>query len=168
MAQSTRSKVKGSVPVKPLPDPTIASNRQASYNYELLDRFEAGVALLGTEIKSIRDGHANLREAYCRPQKDEMWLLNCHIAEYKAGGYQNHEPTRPRKLLLHKGEILRLRQAVDQKGLTIVPTRMYFKRGRVKVEIAVARGKRAHDKRDATAERDAKREIQRALRHSVR
>jgi SsrA-binding protein len=148
-------------------DRTIALNRKAGHDYELLDRYEAGIVLTGTEIKSIREGRINLREAYVRIQNGEAFLLNCHIAQYQAGSYQNHEPTRPRKLLMHKGEILRLAQAVNQKGLTIVPTRMYYSRGRAKVEIAVARGKKAYDKRAAIAGRDAQRQIARAVRHAV-
>lgn len=146
---------------------TIAANRKASHDYELLERFEAGIALTGTEIKSIREGRVNLREAYVRLQNGEALLLNCHIAQYQAGSYQNHEPTRPRKLLLHKGEIRKLAQATEQKGLTIVPTRMYFHRGRVKVEIAVARGRKSYDKRAAIADRDVQRQIARAVRRSA-
>ena len=148
-------------------DKSIAVNRQAGYDYELLERLEAGIALTGTEIKSIREGRVNLREAYARVQAGEAYLYNCHIAQYQPGSYQNHDPTRPRKLLLHKDEIRRLGQATDQKGLTIVPTRMYFSRGRVKVELALARGKKAYDKRAAIADRDAQRQIARALRHSA-
>jgi SsrA-binding protein len=149
-------------------DRMIAVNRKASHDYELLDRVEAGIVLTGTEIKSVREGRVNVREAYARIQNGEMFLLNCHIAQYQAGSYQNHEPTRPRKLLLHRNEILRLALAVNQKGLTIVPTRMYYVRGRAKVELAVARGKKAYDKRHAIADRDAQRQIARAVRHDVR
>ena len=152
---------------KPETAKTITVNRKAGYDYELLERFEAGIALTGTEIKSIREGRVNLREAYVRVQGGEAYLLNCHIAQYQAGSYQNHEPTRPRKLLLHKDEIRRLAQHTEQKGLTIVPTRMYYSRGRAKVELAVARGKKSYDKRAAIADRDAQRQIARALRHSA-
>ena len=145
---------------------TIASNRAAGHNYELLDRYEAGIQLTGTEIKSIRQGKVNVREAYARIQSNEALLLNCHISQYQAGSWQNHEPTRPRRLLLHKDEIRRLQQAVDQRGLTVVPVRMYFKRGMVKVELALAKGRRAHDKRDAIATREANRQIARALKRS--
>ncbi len=146
---------------------SITLNRKASFDYELLDRFEAGIALTGTEIKSIREGRVNVREAYVRIERGEAFLFNCHIAQYQAGSYQNHEPTRQRKLLLHKSEIERLAQSTDQKGLTIVPTRMYFHRGRVKVEVAVARGKKFYDKRHAMADRDAQRDIARAIRRTA-
>ncbi len=148
-------------------DKTITVNRKATHDYELLERFEAGIVLTGTEIKSIREGRVNLREAYVRVQGGEAVLLGCHIAQYQAGSYQNHEPTRPRKLLLHRDEIRKLAQATDQKGLTIVPTRMYFSRGMVKVEIALARGRKAYDKRAAIADREVQRQIARAIRRSV-
>ncbi len=141
----------------------IAENRRARHDYHLLERLEAGIALTGTEIKSIREGRVNLREAYARVQGGEAYLYNCHIAQYQPGSYQNHDPTRPRKLLLHKDEIRRLGQATDQKGLTIVPTRIYFKGPRAKVELAVAKGKEMHDKRRSIKEREQKREMQRAL-----
>jgi SsrA-binding protein len=153
---------------KPDTEKTITVNRKAGHDYELLDRYQAGIALTGTEIKSIREGRLNLREAYARLQHGEIFLFNCHIAQYQAGSYQNHEPTRPRKLLLHKSEILRLAEATSQKGLTIVPTRMYYSRGRAKVELAVARGKKSYDKRAAIADRDAQRQMARAIRHAVR
>lgn len=163
MARAAKTPAKA----KPALEPTITVNRKASHDYELLDRYEAGVVLTGTEIKSIREGRVNLREAYARIQHGEMLLLNCHIAQYQAGSYQNHEPTRQRKLLLHKDEIRRLTQATEQKGLTVIPTRMYYRRGRVKVELAVARGKKAYDKRHALADRDAEREMARAMRRSA-
>lgn len=154
---------------KPTPDTerTISLNRKAGFDYELLDRYEAGIVLTGTEIKSIREGRVNVREAYARIQNGELFLHNAHIAQYQPGSYQNHEPTRQRKLLLHKDEIRRLAQATEQKGLTIVPTRLYYSRGRVKVELAVARGKKSYDKRAAIAGRDAQRQIARGLRHSA-
>jgi SsrA-binding protein len=146
---------------------TIAVNRKAAHDYDLLQRYEAGIALTGTEIKSIREGRVNLREAYARVQAGEAFLHNCHIARYQPGSYLNHDPTRPRKLLLHKDEIRALGQAADQKGLTIVPTRMYFHRGRVKVELALARGRKAYDKRATIADRAAQRQIARAIRRSA-
>ncbi len=152
---------------KPDTAKSISVNRKAGFDYELLDRYEAGLVLTGTEIKSIREGRVNVREAYARIQNGEVFLLNCHIAQYQAGSYLNHEPTRPRKLLLHKDEIRRLAQATEQKGLTIVPTRLYYSRGRVKIELAVARGKKAYDKRAAIADRDARRQVARAIRHSA-
>ncbi|MFN8556178.1 MAG: SsrA-binding protein SmpB [Dehalococcoidia bacterium] len=157
MAQATKQRM----------DATITVNRKAGHDYELLDRFEAGIALTGTEIKSIREGRINLREAYIRIQNGEALLLNCHIAQYQPGSYQNHEPTRPRTLLLHKNQIRQLAEATNQKGLTIVPTRMYYSRGRAKVEVAVARGRKSYDKRAAIADRDAQRQMARALRHSA-
>jgi SsrA-binding protein len=162
VAQATKAK-----PNKPAEPATIAVNRRASHDYELLERFEAGIVLTGTEIKSVREGRVNVREAYVRIEHDEALLLNCHIAQYQAGSYQNHEPTRPRKLLLHRQQIRRLAEAIEQKGLTIVPTRMYYVRGRVKVEIALARGRRDYDKRHAIADRDAQRQIARALRRDA-
>lgn len=153
---------------KPATSATIAVNRKAGYDYELLDRYEAGIVLTGTEIKSIREGRVNVREAYARIKDGEAYLLNCHIAQYQPGSYQNHEPTRDRKLLLHKKEIRTLAQELGQnKGLTIVPTRLFYQRGRVKVELAVAKGKKSYDKRAAIADRAAQRQIARAIRHSV-
>ncbi len=148
-------------------DRTIAVNRKATYDYELFDRYEAGIALTGPEIKSVRAGRVNLRDAYVRVEGGEAWLLNCHIAAYQPGSYLNHEPTRPRKLLLHKDEILRLAQATDKKGFTIVPLRLYLKRGLVKVELAVARGRKKYDRRAAIADREARLQMERALRRSA-
>jgi SsrA-binding protein len=144
-------------------DGTVAVNRRASYDYFLEDRYEAGLALTGTEVKSLRAGHANLREAYVRIQDGEAWLWNAHISPYEQGNRYNHEPTRNRKLLLHAKEIRQLAGIVKREGYTLVPLRVYFKNNRAKVEVAVARGKKAYDKRDVMAERDARREIERAL-----
>jgi SsrA-binding protein len=143
---------------------TVAVNRRAGFDYEFLERYEAGLALTGTEIKSIREGKVNVRDAFARAQNGEMWLHNLHIAEYPAASQFNHDPTRPRKLLLHKGEIAELAAALEQRGLTLVATRLYFKRGRAKIELAVAKGRKSYDKRAVIAERDANRSIQRALR----
>ena len=143
----------------------ITDNRKARFNYELFDRVEAGIALKGTEVKSLRDGKLSLVESYCRIDDDEqVMLVNAHIAVYGHGNVHNHEPTRPRKLLLHKREILRLRSRVREKGLTLVPTRAYFARGKVKVEIALAKGKKQHDKRQVVKQRDMEREMRRAER----
>jgi SsrA-binding protein len=142
----------------------IADNRRARYEYELLDRFEAGIALLGTEVKSLRAGKASLQHAYAQVRDGEVWLVGANIAEYPQASRQNHEPERDRRLLLHRREIDRLIGKVTERGLTLVPTRMYFKDGRVKVELAVARGKDVRDKRRDIAERDAKRELERALK----
>lgn len=142
----------------------LTVNRQASHNYHLQDRFEAGVALTGTEVKSAREGRVNLRDGYAEVKDGEVWLLNCHIGPYPQGGMFNHEPLRSRKLLLHKEEIRRLFGKVRERGFTLVPTRMYLKNGRVKVELALAKGKRSYDKREAERRREAEREAQQALR----
>ena len=143
----------------------IAVNRKAWHDYEILETLEAGIALQGSEIKSIRAGRANLRDAYVQVRDGEAWLLDAHISPYSHGGYSNHEPTRPRKLLLHKDEIARLAGQVAQRGYTIVPLRLYLnKRGRAKVEIGLVRGKKEYDKRQAIAKREADREIQRSLK----
>src|SRR5256714_6677372 len=141
----------------------IAENRKARHDYQLFDRFEAGLVLTGTEVKSLRDGRATLAQAWADIRDGEAWLHGAEIATYDQGNRANHEPTRPRKLLLHRREIDRLYGQVREKGLTLVPTRMYFKDGRVKVEIAVARGKELHDKRRDIATRDAQRQIEREL-----
>jgi SsrA-binding protein len=146
----------------------IAGNRKAFHDYEIIERLEAGIALTGTEIKSLRAGGAHIREAYARPQKGELWLYGAHIAPYDAGSYMNHEPTRPRRLLLHKAQIREWAAAMSERGLTIVPLNLYLKRGMAKVEIGLVRGRRQYDKRQAIAKRDAEREMQRALKHSVR
>jgi SsrA-binding protein len=143
----------------------VAENRKARHDYLIEETIEAGIALVGTEIKSVRAGRVNLRESYVRIEGGEAWLLNAHIAVWpQAGAWFNHEPTRRRKLLLHREEIERLRGKVEQKGLTLVPLKIYFVRGRAKVEVAVARGKKLYDKREALAERDSQREIERAVR----
>ena len=142
----------------------IARNRKAKHDYFLLDTYEAGLVLQGSEIKSIRAGQISIKEAYVRTDGFEAWLVNAHIAPYDPASRQNHEPTRERKLLLNKKEIDKLYDAVRQKGVTIIPIRVYLKRGRAKVEIAVAKGKRQYDKRQAIAKRDAQREIERNFR----
>ncbi len=142
---------------------TLVVNRRAGYDYFIEDRYEAGMALTGTEIKALRAGHANLREAYARIQGGEAWLWNAHISPYEGGNRFNHEPTRQRKLLLHRRQIAQLAGIAKRPGYTLVPLRIYIRNNRAKVEIGVARGKKAYDKRDAMAERDAKREVERAL-----
>jgi SsrA-binding protein len=143
----------------------IAENRKARHDYLVEETIEAGIVLVGSEIKSVRAGRVNLRESYVRIERGEAWLLNAHISVWpQAGTYFNHEPTRPRKLLLHSDELVRLRAKVEQKGLTLVPLKMYFKRSRAKLEVAVARGKKLYDKRESLAERDSQREIDRAMR----
>jgi SsrA-binding protein len=142
----------------------IAENRKARYEYELLERFEAGIVLQGTEVKSLRDGRVTLGQAYADVRDGEVWLLGADIAPYDAGTHANHEPTRPRKLLLHRNEISSLSGGVAQRGLTLVPLRLYFKDGRVKLELALARGKSVRDKRRDIVDRDAKREMERAFK----
>jgi SsrA-binding protein len=139
----------------------VATNRKASHEYFLLERVEAGIALQGSEIKSIRAGQMSLAEAYIRVDGDQAWLEDAHIAPYEHAGIYNHEPRRARKLLLHKKQIRQLWNQVRQKGVTIVPLRVYLKDGRAKVEIAVAKGKKLYDKREAIAKRDLERELER-------
>jgi SsrA-binding protein len=138
-------------------------NRRARFEYEFLERYEAGIVLTGTEIKSVRTGQISISEAYARVKDGELWLYGMHIPPYKEGSFSNVEPTRPRKLLLHRKEIDRLGKAAGEKGLTLIPTRLYFKGGRVKVDLALARGKKLWDKRRVTKERDAARDMAREL-----
>lgn len=141
----------------------IAQNRRARHDYEILDTYEAGLALLGTEVKSMRMGKANLSDGYARFQAGEGWLHGVRVEPYGAGNQFNHDPERPRKLLLNRSEISRILGRTEEKGLTLVPLRLYFKRGRAKVEIAIVRGKKQHDRRREIAKRDADRAIDRAL-----
>ena len=141
----------------------VAQNRAASYNYELLDKLEAGLVLVGTEVKSLREGKGSLREAYAEVRAGEPWLVNCHIPEYQPGGPRNHDPLRKRKLLLNRREIDRLGVQIQQKGMTIVPTKIYFRDGIAKCELAIARGKKFHDRREAERKREAKREAEEAM-----
>jgi len=138
---------------------TVVTNRKAYHNYHIGDSIEAGIALTGTEIKSIRNGRVSLGDAYVKPEGGELWLLNAHIARYEAGSYSSHEPTRPRKLLLHRKQISSLSSELAEKGLTLVPTRLYLKGSIAKVEVALAKGKKLYDKREAIARRDVEREI---------
>ena len=143
---------------------TVATNRKAYHDFAILETLEAGIALLGTEMKSIRAGRVNLRDAYARIEDREAWLTGVHIARYAAAGPFNHEPMRRRKLLLHRDEIRELASQMVQKGLTLVPLRMYIKGGLVKVELGTARGKRQYDKRQSIAKRSAEREAERAIK----
>lgn len=143
----------------------VATNRKASHEFFLFDRLEAGIVLQGSEIKSIRSGQMSLAEAYVRIDGHEAWLMDSHVAPYERASYFNHEPRRPRKLLLHRSEIRRLWNEVRQKGVTIVPVKVYVKDGRAKIEIAVAKGKKLYDKRETIAKRDAEREIERNFRN---
>ncbi|HEX9922960.1 MAG TPA: SsrA-binding protein SmpB [Anaerolineae bacterium] len=141
----------------------IATNRKARHDYLIEDTFEAGLVLTGSEIKSIRAGQVNLRDAYAVLRDNELWLINAHIAPYQQASYSNHEPRRDRKLLLHRREINRLTGQLQEKGLTLVALRLYLKNGRAKVELGLARGKKLFDKRQALRERDDRRQIDRAL-----
>ena len=142
----------------------IVENRRARHDYHFLERLEAGIVLTGTEVKSLREGRAQLRQAYADVRNGEVWLIGAHISPYAQGNIANHDPDRDRKLLLHSREIASLIGKVQQRGLTLVPTRLYFKNGRVKVELALARGKERADKRRDLAARDAQRQIERALK----
>jgi SsrA-binding protein len=142
----------------------IATNRRARFEYEILETFEAGISLLGPEVKSLRAGRANLSEAYAIVRRGEVYLVGAHISPYEQASRDNPEPTRERKLLMHRAEINRLVGKVKERGLTLVPLRLYFKNGRAKVEIALARGKRAHDKRETIRRRETDRELARAKR----
>lgn len=141
----------------------IAQNRKARHDYTIEDTVEAGLQLAGTEVKALRDGKANLAEAYATVQDGEVWLLQAHISPYSHGNKQNHDPVRPRKLLLHRKEIERLGEKVARDGKTLVPLRLYFKHGLAKAEIGIATGKKSYDKRQATAKRDAERQMRRQL-----
>ena len=146
----------------------IAKNKRATFDFQLLEKFEAGISLKGTEIKSIRDHQVNLQRSYVQARRGELWLVDMHIAPYVHGSYENHDPVRPRKLLLHRREINKIMDQLAQKSLTVVPTRLYLKDGRAKVEIALARGKQKHDKRQDIAKRDDERRVERALREKYR
>lgn len=143
---------------------SIARNKRARFDYHLLETFEAGVVLSGTEVKSLREGKANITDAYGVVRDGEIYLLNAHIAPYERGGYVNHEPTRSRKLLLHRREIRRLIGSVERQGLTLIPLELYFRNGRAKLALALAKGKKLHDKRDTERQRDAEREMARVGR----
>jgi SsrA-binding protein len=149
-------------------DRTLMENRRARHDFHVEETVEAGLVLTGTEIKSLRAGHGSLREAYARIERGEAWLIGMHIPPYAHGNRWNHDPLRPRKLLLHRREIEALAQRARQQGCTLVPLRLYLKRGRAKLELAVARGKKSYDKRADLAERDARRAIERALKERGR
>jgi SsrA-binding protein len=145
----------------------VAENRRARYDYFIEERFEAGLQLAGTEVKALRQGEGSIAESYATVEGDEVWLINSHIPEYSHGNRLNHEPRRPRKLLLKNREIAKLHGAIAREGLTLVPLSIYFNaRGRAKIELALAKGKKVHDKRETIKERDWKREQQRLLRHN--
>ncbi|MCY4001472.1 MAG: SsrA-binding protein SmpB [Bacteroidetes bacterium] len=146
------------------PNTVLVSNRRARRNYHILDTMEAGMVLLGTEVKSIRDGRASLSEAWCKIEHQEIFLVDAHISHYSHGNLNNHDPLRPRKLLLHRKEISRLQKAVEQKGNTLIPLKLYVSHGKIKVEIGIARGKKLFDKRADITERDTKRQLERSMK----
>lgn len=146
----------------------LADNRKAYHNYTMLEKFEAGIELFGTEVKSLRQGNFNMGDSYAQVKNGELWLLNMHVSPYEEGNRFNKDPIRDRKLLMHKREIMRLFGQVKQEGLTLVPTKVYLKNGRVKVEIALAKGKKDYDKRRTIMQRDTEKEMRRAVKHSRR
>ena len=146
----------------------VITNRKATYLYEILETFEAGLVLRGTEVKSLREGQANFKDSYALVEGGELWLVGCHISPYHHGSDANHDPERRRKLLLHRGEINRLLGKVQERGLTLVPLRLYFKNGRAKLELGLGRGRKLHDKRRAIREREMRRELDRAVRSGER
>lgn len=152
----------------PTGETLIADNRKAFFDYHVLETFEAGVALLGTEVKGIREGKANLRDSFARVEQGEVWLYNVHISPYSHRGYVDHDPKRRRKLLLHRAEIRKLIGKTTERGLTLVPTRMFFKNGKVKIALALARGKQAHDKRETLRRREVDRETRAAIKERRR
>jgi len=172
MPRQSTHQTKANPEKSPRREPTAAGqrdaavNRNASHNYFLLEKFEAGVALTGTEVKAIRGGHANLKDSYGLVKDEELWLLNCHISPYEHGSYANHSTLRTRKLLMHREEIRKLIGKTQQKGLTLIPTRMYFKNGKVKVELALAKGKQLWDKRETERRRTADKEAREAISRS--
>ena len=146
----------------------ISSNRAAYHNYFILDTYEAGIVLKGTEVKSAREGSVNLKEGYVLVRDGQIWLLNVHINQYSHGNRENHDPIRERRLLMHKREIVRLQSKIKEKGLTVVPTKFYFKNGFIKCEIGIARGKKLHDKRETETKKDQEREARSALKQRNR
>ena len=147
---------------------SIAENRKAFHDYHIVDTYEAGVALLGTEVKSIREGNVNLRDSFARVEAGEVWIYNVHISPYSHRGSADHSERRQRKLLLHRHEILKLSGRINEKGLTLVPLRMYFKKGRVKIALALVKGKQAHDKRETIRKREVDRETRAAVKDRAR
>lgn len=150
---------------KEIEEKNITVNRKARHEYHILQTFEAGIVLVGTEVKALREGKANLVDSYATIKNGEVWLVSAHISEYRQGNINNHNPTRDRKLLLNKSEIRKLIGKTKEKGLTLIPLRMYFKNGRVKVELALAKGKKSYDKRETIAKRDFQREQERRIKY---
>lgn len=145
-------------------DRNVVKNRRAFHDYFVLESMEVGIVLSGTEIKSVREGKVQMAEAYCRVENGELWIIGMHISPYTHGSYTNHDPLRPRKLLAHRDQILHFAEEVERKGLTLIPLNLYLKKGRAKLEVGICRGKKLWDKRDATADREAQRDIARAMR----
>ena len=137
----------------------IGTNRKANFQYEILNRYEAGIVLLGTEVKSLRESKVNLSEAYGRFSNNELWLVGCHITEYKYGNLNNHDPIRKRKLLMNKKEIRKIKSKLEEQGLTLITTKIYFKNSRIKIELALARGKKLFDKRESVKKRESERKL---------
>jgi SsrA-binding protein len=145
-------------------DRNVVKNRRAFHDYFVLESMEVGIVLSGTEIKSVREGKVQMAEAYCRVENGELWIIGMHISPYTHGSYTNHDPLRPRKLLAHRDQIIHMAQEVERKGLTLIPLNLYLKKGRAKLEVGICRGKKLWDKRDASADREAQRDIARAMR----
>jgi SsrA-binding protein len=145
-------------------DRNVVRNRRAFHDYFVLESMEVGLVLSGTEIKSVREGKVQMAEAYCRVENGELWIIGMHISPYTHGSYTNHDPLRPRKLLAHRDQIIHMAQEVERKGLTLIPLNLYLKKGRAKLEVGICRGKKHWDKRDASADREAQRDIARAMR----
>ena len=145
-------------------DRNVVKNRRAFHDYFVLESMEVGIVLSGTEIKSVREGKVQMAEAYCRVENGELWIIGMHISPYTHGSYTNHDPMRPRKLLAHRDQIMHFAEEVERKGLTLIPLNLYLKKGRAKLEVGVCRGKKLWDKRDASADREAQRDIARAMR----
>jgi SsrA-binding protein len=145
-------------------DRNVVKNRRAFHDYFVLESMEVGLVLSGTEIKSVRESKVQMAEAYCRVENGELWIIGMHISPYTHGSYTNHDPLRPRKLLAHRDQIIHMAQEVERKGLTLIPLNLYLKKGRAKLEVGICRGKKLWDKRDASADREAQRDIARAMR----
>jgi SsrA-binding protein len=146
----------------------ITNNKQATYQYHILEKYEAGIELKGSEVKSLREGRVNLKDAFCKIEKGEIFLYNAHISQYKNASLFNHDPERPRRLLMHKYEILKLDQKVKEKGLTIIPLKMYFnEKGLAKVEIALVKGKKLYDKREDIAKKDMERRLRKSIKYDM-
>jgi SsrA-binding protein len=145
---------------------TVSDNRRARHEFEVLEIFEAGIALVGTEVKSLRQGKANLKDSFARVEKGELWLYNCHISPYDHGNRFNHDPLRKRRLLMHRRQILKLKSRIQEKGLTLVPLKMFFKGNWAKIDLALAKGKQLYDKRQTIEKRDSKRQLERVIKQS--